>query len=228
MVFNTNIITVTSSTTLSPKDDVIIVNATTANITITLPNILGNGMQYKFKRRDSNTAFTVTIQGFTGAQTIDGLTSITLIVSGSCEVQSIDSVWYRLSNASSGSGGIPQFTTAYVQNNGIAYIKFTGTSGATVFTSFYYGGSNITPISLIIFTLARDGADNPTGTIGIYTQAGLVVGEIAIPILTLAASAVTISSISNVPTSGSVLEARINVTSSGSTRGIQISSLTIY
>lgn len=96
MVWTSDILRITSSITLSTIQDVYVVDASGGNITLTLPNITTNGMQYKLKRVDSTRANTVTVQGFSGAQTIDGQVSITLSIVSSIEVQSINSVWVSL------------------------------------------------------------------------------------------------------------------------------------
>ena len=230
MVFTSNINLITTSTTLSTKDDVYLVNATGGSITIILPNITCDGMQYKLKRIDVNTANTVTVQGFAGAQTIDGNTSIILIPFGICEVQSYSSVWYIVSDSSAGSGGVPIFTSAFVQNNGRPYITFAGTNNQLI-CSFYYGGSNSKPINAIVYTVSKGGASNPTGSIGIYTQAGATIAQITIPTIGTSgdiASSISTTTITNLPTSAGIIEARVNLTTAGTQFAINVSSLTIY
>lgn len=226
MVFTTNIIQITANTTLTTKDDVVLVDASGGSITITLPNILSDGMQYKLKRTDATTSSTVTIQG-TGGQTIDGSTTVTLIPGGFSDIQSYNSAWYRVTDVNTGSGGTPLFTTAFVQNNGTASIPFTGL-GNQLICSIFYSGSNLKAINAIVFTVSRTGGNNPTGTIGLYTQAGATIGVITIPAITLTVSSISTFTITNLPTTTSILEARVQLTTGGASYGIALSSLTIY
>ena len=62
MVYNSNITEITTSTTLDIGFDVYIVDATSGNITVTLPSITADGLQYKIKRIDNNSN-RVTITG---------------------------------------------------------------------------------------------------------------------------------------------------------------------
>lgn len=94
MVYNSNITEITTSTTLDIGFDVYIVDATSGNITVTLPSITADGLQYKIKRIDNNSN-RVTI---TGSQTIDGLVSIQLFPQNSIEIHSIDTVWRTIDN----------------------------------------------------------------------------------------------------------------------------------
>jgi hypothetical protein len=87
---NTGITTVTSNTTLGSQRDVL-VDATSGNITITLPLASSNsGRQYRIKKIDSSSN-TVTIAR-TSSDTIDGATS-----------QVISSQWVSLSPRSNGT-----------------------------------------------------------------------------------------------------------------------------
>lgn len=99
MVFNTNITTVSTTLTLDISNDVYLVDASSGSITITLPNINADGIQYKLVRIDNNTSNTVTIQGNIPAQTIDTDVSLLLPVQKVLDIQSfgIDSgtpIWY--------------------------------------------------------------------------------------------------------------------------------------
>lgn len=82
---------ITSSTTLDISDNVYIVDPS-GDITVTLPSITADGMQYKIKRTDNNSD-RVTI---TGSQTIDGLASIQLFPQNSIEIQSLNNLWYTI------------------------------------------------------------------------------------------------------------------------------------
>jgi hypothetical protein len=88
--------TKTSSYTIATSDVVIFADATTANVTITLPAASGAaGFRFYVKRVD-NAANTVTI-GRSGSDTIDGLTSFTLDLQYTAfAVISNGSAWYIL------------------------------------------------------------------------------------------------------------------------------------
>ena len=88
--------TKTTSYTITTSDTVIFADATSGNVTITLPAASGtNGYRFYIKRID-NSANTVTV-GRTGTDTIDGLTSFTLDLQyTSIGVVSNGSAWYIL------------------------------------------------------------------------------------------------------------------------------------
>jgi hypothetical protein len=72
-VFNFSYATKTSAYTITPFDDVIIADATSGAVTITLPSAVGSNKQYTIKRINSG-ANNVTI-ALTGGQSLDGNTS---------------------------------------------------------------------------------------------------------------------------------------------------------
>ena len=228
MVYNTNITSITTNTTLSTKDDVYLVDASGGNLTLTLPNILGNGMRYKLQRIDTSTGNSVTVQGFSGAQTIDGSTSVLLYNWTSFEVQSYNAVWYTVNNSiAHGSGAKTLFTSAFIQNNGSAFVTFAGTGTAQLVCSFFYPGSNIEQIHAVVLVIAASGG-TPNGTATIQTQGGGVIASV--PYNTSSTTAFVISSasitIANVPTGPSVLEYRVN--HSGNSNKLNVYSLTLY
>jgi hypothetical protein len=70
--------TKTSSYTITGSDAVIFADATSANVTITLPLASGvNGFNFFIKRIDASTSNTVTI-ALSGSDTIDGVSSLTI------------------------------------------------------------------------------------------------------------------------------------------------------
>jgi hypothetical protein len=129
MVFTTNIISITTNTTLSTMFDVYIVNASGGNIIITLPTITCDGMQYKLKRTDNTPANTVTIQG-TGGQTIDGVTTFLLNSLSCCEIQSFTSVWYITQNSQLVTG-LTTYYNAY-RNTGASVTISTTATGTNI------------------------------------------------------------------------------------------------
>jgi hypothetical protein len=227
MVYSTNITSITSNTTLSTLDDVYLVNATSGPITITLPNITTDGMQYKLKRIDTVTSNIVTVQGFSGGQTLDGLTSVKLYTLTNFEVQSFNTVWYIIANGlGHGSQGKALFTSAFVQNNGSAFITFSGNNSAQAVCQFYYPGSNIEAISKVTVVLGRNGG-TPTGTVVIVDQAtSNIIATIAFSGLTVTSQIFTTTTIANLPTAPSVLLFNITIGTPNANK-VNVYSLTI-
>jgi hypothetical protein len=95
MGFSTN--TQTSSYTVTSTDTVVFADATSANVTITLPAASGlAGYRFYIKRIDNATSHTVNVAR-TGADTIDGTTSFTLDLQYTAfGVVSNGSAWYIL------------------------------------------------------------------------------------------------------------------------------------
>ena len=91
MVFNSNITEITTSTTLDTGFDVYLVDASGGSITVTLPAIVADGMQYKLHRSD-DTANTVTIVP-TGGDTIEGTSSAVLQQNTPFEIHSSGNDW---------------------------------------------------------------------------------------------------------------------------------------
>jgi hypothetical protein len=87
------IVTKTSSYTLTTSDEVVLANATSASLTLTLPTAVGNTNLYSLKKIDSS-ANTVTV-ATTGGQTIDGgSTGVIKVQYASVSVVSDNSNWY--------------------------------------------------------------------------------------------------------------------------------------
>lgn len=91
MVFNNNIVEITSAVTLSNEYNLYIVNAATP-FTITLPPITSNGMNFELSRVD-NTSNIVSISG--GGANIDGNSSMTFYMLTSSLLISYANNWYR-------------------------------------------------------------------------------------------------------------------------------------
>ncbi len=84
--------TVTSNTNLDISFDIYRIDASGGNITLTLPNIvIGGG--FLILRRSDGSANTVTLQGFTPSQTINGSVSITIPPSTTISVIALNFVW---------------------------------------------------------------------------------------------------------------------------------------
>jgi hypothetical protein len=146
MVFNTDITTITASGTLSISEQTYLVDASGGDITITLPNITANGMQYKLVRIDNEilspptpVTTTVTVQGFNGSQTINGETNVGILVGKVLDVQSYNDVWY-LGNTDVNAVGssLPYNTIFTTQSN--KYLSVNKDNPPTVVGSFYNAG----------------------------------------------------------------------------------------
>ena len=104
MVSSSNIELISTTTALSTLEDVYLVDASGGGFTITLSDITADGIHYKLIRIDepstSPPSGAVTVQGFAGAQTINGAVSVTLSPGGILGLEShgIDDgtggVWY--------------------------------------------------------------------------------------------------------------------------------------
>jgi hypothetical protein len=98
MVHTSNITLLNANTTLDLENDVYVFDASSGNITITLPLITCDGIQYKIKRLDNTPTNTITLQG-TGGQLLDGGLTFILKPLTCCEVNSYNSEWYIISNS---------------------------------------------------------------------------------------------------------------------------------
>jgi hypothetical protein len=69
----------TADYTITPADDVLLVDASSGNVTVTLPTAVGlDGKRFHIKKTDSS-GYTVTIDG-NGSETIDGSTTQTILL----------------------------------------------------------------------------------------------------------------------------------------------------
>lgn len=95
IVFNIN--TQTTSYTIGKSDAVVFADATSANVTITLPSAPSvAGYRFYVKRIDASTTNTVTVSR-SGSDTIDGMTSLTLDTQYTAiAVVSSGATWYIL------------------------------------------------------------------------------------------------------------------------------------
>lgn len=225
MVFTTNITPVTTNTTLSLKDDVILVDATAGSITITLPNILSDGIHYKIKRTDNISANTVTVQGSIG-QLIDGNLSTIILPSSIFEVHSYSLAWYIIGNSSIiRSDQKAMFTAAFIQNNGTPNVSYSGNLASQIVCSFYYPGSLNEAIYRLTFVLGTSGG-SPIGTAQIRNiNNGTLIGSVTFTGLTLLPSIWTTTTITNLPTAPSILEYRVQFP--GNNNKLDVYSLTI-
>lgn len=214
MVFANDITLITANTTLSTKNDVYLVNASGGSITITLPNITCDGIQYKIKRTDSTSANTVTIQGNSGAQTIDGATSVSILPLTIYEVVSYSSLWYVISDtAISRSAAKTLFTMSFVQSGGNPFFIYSGNASTQTICSFYFPGSSTESISIFSCVLAMN-AGTPTGTVTLTDPTrATTYATITYTGVTSTQTVFTTTSISNLPSSASVIQFNITIAS---------------
>lgn len=230
MVLASNINLITTTTTLSPREDVYLINATAGSITLTLPNITCNGMHYLLKRTDLITTSVVTLQG-TGGQLIDGLATASILPNSNFRVQSYGTAWYIVDNNSSvRSDSKVLFSSAFVQNNGSAFISFAKVTTAQLICAFYYPGSNSETISKVTAVLGRNAGVTVEGNISIRVLGGATIASASFNSLTSNAgpSVFTTTTIANQPTGPSVLEYVITFDNTSSNNAkVDIYSLTI-
>jgi hypothetical protein len=89
-------LSVTTTQTLSTGFGLYLIDAAGGNLTLTLPNIIADGLNFSLRRLDSAVnANTVTLQGFSGAQTIDGAASVLVLNEQATKVIAYNTKWYR-------------------------------------------------------------------------------------------------------------------------------------
>lgn len=126
MTIITNPQIITSSTTLSPGFDTYLINSSSGNIIINLPDIQDiTGLVFLLKRTDLSNNI-VTVIGYTGGtgsigQTIDGFGSITIPINTGITVTSYDNNWYIIFGRS-------------IPNNSFVTITSDTTTTSTTFT----------------------------------------------------------------------------------------------
>lgn len=110
--YNANARTIVTSTYLvQPEDHTILVNATTAAVTITLPPVSSKAYPYVVIKKIDSTANTVTIDP-PGAGTIDGVTTLVLRNQYSTALLHADATEWRWVNASTTAHGVLALTAA--------------------------------------------------------------------------------------------------------------------
>lgn len=86
---------VNSSGNIDPGYEAYLIDASSNNITLTMLNITSDGFYFMFKRVD-NSLNTVTIQGYSISQTIDGNSAITLNSGDKINLVAFNSVWWSI------------------------------------------------------------------------------------------------------------------------------------
>lgn len=125
---------ITASYTVQPSDEVILVDATSAAVTITLPDAVGNANQTLYIKKTDGSGNAVTVSGV-NSQTIDGNSSVSLS---------------------------SQYATLTVTSDGANWIEKT-VAGASTFTGgTITGATTVSLASANAFVVGPNGTTNPT------------------------------------------------------------------
>lgn len=219
MVSSSNIQRITSNTTLSTEVNVYLIDASApATITITLPNIAADGINYQLIRIDNNTNGQVTIQGFNPSQTIDDVTSIRLRpnIVFSLESFGIDAgsgaVW-RTSNEPFNSNS--SFPLALRFDNSTGAPFSTSSTTYVNVASFVYRGVTVdNPITSILAIVSTSGGFfifQPFGQVRVidFTNGSAVIAESAIFPPSSSPTIIDLGTISNLPTGQAIFQIQI-------------------
>lgn len=124
--YNANARTVTNNYTVTADDHTILVNATTAAVTITLRPVGSKAFPYLVIKKIDSSANTVTIDG-AGANTIDGVSTLVLRNRYSSVVLHADATEWRWLNASATANGVAALTAG-------ATVAFAPDATTTLYT----------------------------------------------------------------------------------------------
>lgn len=221
-----NISSINSDSILDYGTNIYLIDATTSNITVTLPDILCSGLRFVLKRIDTSSNI-ITIQGSSPSQTIDNNVSVTLLPLTIFEIHSYNYDWYIINNSIfTNSLSKAVFTTSFFQNTTSKFITFTGSSSAQLVCDLYYPGSLVQPINRFIAIIASN-ANNPSGTLTLTNfTGGTVIATISYTSVSNSQTIYSTSTISNLPTIPSILEFKINV-NTPSSNGVRVYSIYI-
>lgn len=182
MVQTAYINSTSSNTTMSQNYDTYIINASSGNITMTLPNITADGIQFLLRREDTS-ANTVTIIG-TGGQLITTpsgtFTSINVSYASDACMHSISGGWYTTGYTK----GISYYFNAF--DNGLTTYGATGagTTGAGGTGAFVIGSTGSTGTRVRFPTIGSAGPTGTTGATGVSNTwvLGSTGGVIIVPV----------------------------------------------
>lgn len=124
--YNANARTVTNNYTVQPEDHTLLVNATTAAVTITLPAVGSQRFPFVVVKKIDSSTNTVTIDG-AGSNTIDGATTVVLRNRYSSVILHADGTEWRWLNASATANGVAALTAG-------ATVAFAPDATTTLFT----------------------------------------------------------------------------------------------
>jgi len=217
----------TDQNTVPVRNEVYLVDGSTGptgntGTIMTLPNIVSDGMSFTFRRYDSGSSGTVvTVKGFTGTQTINSLTSITLPGQSDTIIQSYNGVWYTVLGISKASGSGLPLTWAYTQPNGNGY-ENSSNAWSRVGT-FQYGGTSTDPAIqngyVIMYTSNtstwyRARIYDVTNAQVLATSTQINTGTITVPVI------INLGTFTNLPSAQALLELQFLATDSTGNTGI--------
>jgi hypothetical protein len=220
MVRSSDVTYITKSTTLSLNADTYIINAVNSSVTITLPLILADGMNYRLIRIDTS-ANLVTIQPTNPNQIISNIGNgttgsnltgnVTLNKNSSMGTESYHSNWYIIGNS------IPArtiFSTLLSRTATVPYIGYTNTT-RSIIGIFPYLGSITENMTNIIFTVNPNTNSLTTGTVDLRnnsTSTIIASGNYSYT-GTTALTTISLTTISNLPTTLTLLD--LGITTNG-------------
>lgn len=218
MVRASNINSISGNMLVDTGDDTYIVDGSSSNYTITLPEIKSDGIKYSFKRTDS-TGNIITISG-TNGQTIDSNTSIQLPPETNINLQSYNFKWYSL--VTRGSEDI-QLTLHNDGYEDITTTTYTGNMCRFVYKGRNYYGND--PINMKIIYSLSSGSTSSSFSAKLVNVSSTPNTDIAIITATATTSnttylIATTTTFTNIPNGASVfdLQAKLNMSSSPSIR----------
>ena len=129
MVHCSNIAGISASTTISLGFDVYLVDATSGNITLTLPNISTNGINVNIRRTDL-TANIVTITG-TGGQLINGNSTLRLAINTDTTLNSLSSAWFTIHTGKGSASYLTWSSAGNLMSGAVNRYARPGTSNLT-------------------------------------------------------------------------------------------------
>lgn len=206
---NTYTTSVNSNTTMDFSLNYYLVDASSNNITLTLPTILGNGNNFIIRRIDNNANFTVNLVSFSG-QLIDNNASKIINPNTNLLVNSLNDAWYT--NGTNGH----EINIAFNQLQGsqsqsYALINNIGYTSLGVFNyngTAYYGN---TPIKLeILYSVDNDATSNINFTVHLQdlTNTNIIatIGPIIETGSSVSFNTQSTTTFSSVPSSNSLIE----------------------
>ena len=192
--------------------DTYLVNASSNSITLTLPTIISNGIQFIIRRIDINLSNTVTITGQSG-ELIDSNTLILLKPNNNIRINSFNNAWYTVVGNSKGS----EIDIAFNQITGTQTSRPYVLISNSTYTSlgfFKYKGSNyygINPILLeVVYSIDSDTSTAVNFNVQIQDTTNIEIITTIGPVsqtgnsVTILTASTTI--FSNIPSSESIFE----------------------
>lgn len=199
-------------------NDMYLVDASADSLTLTLPQVLSNGVQFRFKRIDKNSANTVTIVGFSG-ELIDLESSYTLNPNTNIKFNTYDNAWYSVQGNAKGMEINMAFNQLVGTQSSKPYVvinnhAFTAVGNLKYKGKKYYGTN---PIKFeIAYSINSNGPQSTTFYVQLQDITNIQIVATIGPITQLGDSSqiytVSTNTFSNIPDNESVFEvdAKIN------------------